>query len=175
MVRTKVQHKLISDEVARKTTSKKRKNGLSKKLEEITTLSGIGTCAFIIQNFSGKNKKDQLEAWPSKSEATYMLKRQKELPQRKQEKYMMNHQTMSSESLEKMKKVLKNQQEKNQLMEMELLLEEDLPTNSGGNLHGGNLDYGAKRKLNYKRIIVKDFIKIVTERIEDLESENKNK
>ncbi|CAN1127296.1 Agamous-like MADS-box protein AGL90 [Linum perenne] len=170
MVRTKVQHELISDEVARKTTFKKRKNGLLKKLEEITTLCGIATCAFIIHNFGGKDKKDQLEAWPSKSEATDVLKRQKELPRRKQEKYMMNHETMSSESLEKMKKVLKNQQEKNQLMEMELLLKEDLPTTSTG-----NLDYCVKGKLNYKRIIVEDFIKKVAELIENLESENKNK
>ncbi|CAN1132518.1 hypothetical protein LINPERHAP2_LOCUS7079 [Linum perenne] len=73
------------------------------------------------------------------------------MSQKKKEKCMMNHETMSNESVEKMKKVLKNQQEKNQLMEMELLLKEDLPTTSSG-----DLDYGAKGKLDGKRKIVND-------------------
>ncbi|CAN1177631.1 Agamous-like MADS-box protein AGL90 [Linum perenne] len=75
MVRTKVQHTLIGDKVARKTTFKKRKNGLLKKLEEIAILCGVAVCAFIIHNFGGKDKKEQLEAWPSESEATNVLKR----------------------------------------------------------------------------------------------------
>ncbi|CAN1125372.1 hypothetical protein LINPERHAP2_LOCUS2865 [Linum perenne] len=66
-----------------KTTFKKRKNRLLKKLEDITTLYGVFACAFIIHNFSEKDKKEQLEAWPSNSEATSVLKRQKQFPQRK--------------------------------------------------------------------------------------------
>ncbi|CAN1262544.1 Agamous-like MADS-box protein AGL90 [Linum perenne] len=165
MVRTKVQHKLISDEKARKTTFTKRKNGLLKKLEEITTLCGVATCAFIIHNF-----RDEVEVWPSEPKASGMLKKYKELPQRKQEKYMLNHEALSKERLEKMKKALKNQQEKNQLLEIDLLLKEDCPTTSGE-----DLDFGAKEELNYKREIVKNFKKKVTEQIEDLESGYKNK
>ncbi|CAN1155987.1 Agamous-like MADS-box protein AGL90 [Linum perenne] len=75
MVRINVQHKLISDEVARITTFKKRKNGLLKKLEEITTLCG---CAFIIHNFRGKGKKDEVEVWPFYPKATGMLRKYKE-------------------------------------------------------------------------------------------------
>ncbi|CAN1155995.1 Agamous-like MADS-box protein AGL90 [Linum perenne] len=170
MVRTKVQHKLISDEKARKTTFTKRKNGLLKKLEEITTLCGVATCAFIIHNFRGKGKKDEVEVWPSEPKASSMLKKYKELPQRKQEKYMLNHEALSKERLEKMKKALKNQREKNQLLEIDLLLKEDCPTTSGE-----DLDFGAKEELNYKREIVKNFKKKVTEQIEDLESGYKNK
>ncbi|CAN1155994.1 Agamous-like MADS-box protein AGL90 [Linum perenne] len=170
MVRTKVQHKLISDEKARKTTFTKRKNGLLKKLEEITNLCGVATCAFIIHNFRGKGKKDEVEVWPSEPKASGMLKKYKELPQRKQEKYMLNHEALSKERLEKMKKALKNQQEKNQLLEIDLLLKEDCPTTSGE-----DLDFGAKEELNYKREIVKNFKKKVTEQIEDLESGYKNK
>ncbi|CAN1156007.1 Agamous-like MADS-box protein AGL90 [Linum perenne] len=170
MVRTKVQHKLISDEKARKTTFTKRKNGLLKKLEEITTLCGVATCAFIIHNFRGKGKKNEVEVWPSEPKASGMLKKYKELPQRKQEKYMLNHEALSKERLEKMKKALKNQQEKNQLLEIDLLLKEDCPTTSGE-----DLDFGAKEELNYKREIVKNFKKKVTEQIEDLESGYKNK
>ncbi|CAN1156012.1 Agamous-like MADS-box protein AGL90 [Linum perenne] len=170
MVRTKVQHKLISDEKARKTTFTKRKNGLLKKLEEITTLCGVATCAFIIHNFRGKGKKNEVEVWPSEPKASGMLKKYKELPQRKQEKYMLNHEALSKERLEKMKKALKNQQEKNQLLEIDLLLKEDCPTTSGE-----DLDFGAKEELNYKREIVKNFKKKVTEQIEDLESGYKYK
>ncbi|CAN1156000.1 Agamous-like MADS-box protein AGL90 [Linum perenne] len=181
MVRTKVQHKLISDEKARKTTFTKRKNGLLKKLEEITTLCGVATCAFIIHNFRGKGKKegkkDEVEVWPSEPKASSMLKKYKELPQRKQEKYMLNHEALSKERLEKMKKALKNQREKNQLLEIDLLLKEDCPTTSEDcpTTSGEDLDFGAKEELNYKREIVKNFKKKVTELIEDLESGYKNK
>ncbi|CAN1155978.1 hypothetical protein LINPERHAP2_LOCUS20676 [Linum perenne] len=80
-----------------------------------------------------------------------MLRKYKELLQGKQEKYMLNHEDLSKERLEKMKKAFKNQQEKNQLMEMQLLLKEDLPMSCGG-----HLDFGVKGKLNGKREIVKD-------------------
>ncbi|CAN1155985.1 hypothetical protein LINPERHAP2_LOCUS20681 [Linum perenne] len=76
-----------------------------------------------------------------------MLRKYKELLPGKQEKYMLNHEDLSKERLEKMKKALKNQ-----LMEMQLLLKEDLPTSSGG-----DQDFDAKGKLNGKREIVKDF------------------
>ncbi|CAN1155984.1 hypothetical protein LINPERHAP2_LOCUS20680 [Linum perenne] len=75
-----------------------------------------------------------------------MLRKYKELLLGKQEKYMLNHEDLSEERLEKMKKALKNQ-----LMEMQLVLKEDLPTSCGG-----DLDFGAKGKLNGKREIVKD-------------------
>ncbi|CAN1138835.1 MADS-box transcription factor PHERES 2 [Linum perenne] len=122
MVRINVQHKLISDEVARTTTFKKRKNGLLKKLEEITTLCGVGACAFIIHNFHEKGKKDEVEVWPSYPKAIGMLRKYKELLQGKQGKYMLNHEDLFKKRLEKMKKALKKQHEKNQLMEMQLLL-----------------------------------------------------
>ncbi|CAN1127111.1 Agamous-like MADS-box protein AGL86 [Linum perenne] len=170
MVRTKLQHELIIDEGARKKTFNKRKNGLLKKLEEITTLCGVAACAFISHNFGGNDKEEQLLVWPSEAKATDVLRRRNEMPQRMQEKYMLNHETLSTESLEKTKKKLKNQQEKNQLMEIELLLKESLLTSSGE-----DMDYGAKGELNSKRRIVKDFIKKVNEQIEYLESENKNK
>ncbi|CAN1156014.1 hypothetical protein LINPERHAP2_LOCUS20703 [Linum perenne] len=69
-----------------------------------------------------------------------------------------------------MKKALKNQQEKNQLLEIQLLLKKDWPTTSGG-----DLDFAAKEELNCKREIVKDLIKKATEQIDDLESGYKNK
>ncbi|CAN1138857.1 hypothetical protein LINPERHAP2_LOCUS10928 [Linum perenne] len=64
---------------------------------------------------------------------------------------MLNHEDLSKERLEKMKKALKNQREKNQFMEMQLLLKEDLTTTCGC-----DLDFVAKEKLNGKCEIVKD-------------------
>ncbi|CAN1192955.1 MADS-box transcription factor PHERES 2 [Linum perenne] len=57
MGRTKVQHELISNEISRKITFKKRKIGLLKKLKEIMTLCGVIACGIIFHNFNRKVKK----------------------------------------------------------------------------------------------------------------------
>ncbi|CAN1132515.1 MADS-box transcription factor PHERES 2 [Linum perenne] len=56
MGRKKVQHELISNEVTRKITFKKRKIGLLKKLKELTTLCGVISCGIIFHNFNEKGK-----------------------------------------------------------------------------------------------------------------------
>ncbi|CAN1175571.1 MADS-box transcription factor PHERES 2 [Linum perenne] len=175
MGRTKVQQELIRNEITRKITFKKRKIGLLKKLKEITTLCGVIACGIIFHNFNGKGKEDQPEVWPSVPEANDVLKKFKDFSKKKKEKYMFNHETLLEESLRKMAEKLNDETAKNKWMEMELLLMEDLPPISEEDLHGGNQDYHAKGKLNCKCRIVKDLLKKVTKRIEDLESGNKNK
>ncbi|CAN1138844.1 hypothetical protein LINPERHAP2_LOCUS10919 [Linum perenne] len=69
---------------------------------------------------------------------------------------MLNHEDLSKERLEKMKKALKNQREKNQFMEMQLLLKEDLTTTCGC-----DLDFVAKEKLNEVRPSVIEVIDVL--------------
>ncbi|CAN1175570.1 Agamous-like MADS-box protein AGL86 [Linum perenne] len=89
MGRTKVQQELIRNEITRKITFKKRKIGLLKKLKEITTLCGVIACGIIFHNFNV-----QPEIWPSVPEAIDVLKKFKGLPQKKQKKHMLNHETL---------------------------------------------------------------------------------
>ncbi|CAN1132580.1 Agamous-like MADS-box protein AGL90 [Linum perenne] len=170
MGRTKVQHELISNEITRKISFKKRKLGLLKKLKEITTLCGVVACGIIFHNFNGKGKEDQPEVWPSVPEANHLLKKFKDFPKTKKEKNMLNHETLLEEILRKMVEKLNDEITKNKCMEMELLLMEDLPPISEEDLHEE-----AKEKLNCKLEILNEMIKTVTERIENFESGKKNK
>ncbi|CAN1292370.1 Agamous-like MADS-box protein AGL90 [Linum perenne] len=170
MGRTKVQHELISNEITRKITFKKRKVRLLKKLKEITTLCGVVACGIIFHNFNGKGKEDQPDVCPSVPEANDVLKKFKDFPKTKKEKNMLNHETLLEERLRKMTEKLNDEITKNKWMEMELLLMEDFLPISEEDLHDE-----AKEKLNCKREILDEMIKIVTECIENFESENKNK
>ncbi|CAN1262553.1 Agamous-like MADS-box protein AGL90 [Linum perenne] len=151
MARINVQHKLISDEIARITTFKKRKNGLLKKLLEITTLCGVGACTFIIHYFRAKGKKDEpkSEVWPSAPEAIDVLEKFKGLPQKKQENNMLNHETLLDKSLRKMTEKLNDEIEKNKWMKMELMLMENFPPTGEEDL----IDY-AKKEIE---LYVQDF------------------
>ncbi|CAN1292371.1 Agamous-like MADS-box protein AGL80 [Linum perenne] len=160
MGRTKVQHELISNEITRKITFKKRKVRLLKKLKEITTLCGVVACGIIFHNFNGKGKEDQPDVcpsvWPSVPEAIIVLKKFKGLPQKKQKKNMFNHETLLDKSLKKMTEKLDEEIEKNKWMEMELMLTEDLSP-----IGEEDLNDDAKEKLNCKR----EMIKTITKRI----------
>ncbi|CAN1192952.1 Agamous-like MADS-box protein AGL80 [Linum perenne] len=151
MGRTKVQHELISNEITRKITFKKRKVGLLKKLKEITTLCGVVACGIIFHNFNFKPK-----VWPSVPEEIIVLKKFKGLPQKKQKKNMFNHETLLDKSLKKMTEKLDEEIEKNKWMEMELMLTEDLSP-----IGEEDLNDDAKEKLNCKR----EMIKTITKRI----------
>ncbi|GMY29450.1 agamous-like MADS-box protein AGL80 [Fagus crenata] len=85
MGRKKVKHELISNEYVRRTTFKKRKARLLKKLSELTTLCGIMTCGIIYSSYD-----PQPDVWPCPQEACRMLERFKNLPAKKQGKYMMD-------------------------------------------------------------------------------------
>ncbi|CAN1276865.1 Agamous-like MADS-box protein AGL90 [Linum perenne] len=170
MGRMKVQHELISNEIARKITFKKRKIGLLKKLKEITTLCGVIACGIIFHNFNGKCKEGQPDVWPSVPEATDMLEKFKGLPKKKKDKNMLNHETLLEKSLRKMTKKLNDEIEKNKWMEMELMLMEDLPS-----IGEEDVSDDAKEKLNCMRNILTEMVKSVSECIENCESEKKNK
>ncbi|CAN1292316.1 Agamous-like MADS-box protein AGL86 [Linum perenne] len=169
MGRKKVQHELISNEITRKITFKKRKMGLLKKLEEITTLCGVIACGIILHKFNGEGKEDQPEVWPSMAEATDVLKKFKGLPQKKKGKHMLNHETLLDKSLKKMTKKLNEEIKKNTGMEMELLLMEDLPP-----ITEEDLNDEAFEKLNFKREILNEMINTITECIENFQSGKKN-
>ncbi|CAN1301230.1 Agamous-like MADS-box protein AGL90 [Linum perenne] len=170
MGRKKVQHELISNEITRKNNFQEKKLGLLKKLKEITTLCGVIGCGIIFHNFHGNGKEDQLEVWPYVPEANDVLKKFKDLPKKKKEANMLNHETLLEKNLRKIAEKLNDEIAKNKWMEMELLLMEDLPPISEEDLHDE-----AKEKLNCKREILNEMIQNVTERIENFKSGKKNK
>ncbi|CAN1243425.1 hypothetical protein LINPERPRIM_LOCUS5682 [Linum perenne] len=136
----------------------------------IITLCVVIACGIIFHNFNSKRKEDLPEVRPSVPDPVEVLKNFKGLPKKKLEKNKLNHETPLEKSLRKMKNKLNDEIKKNTWMEMELILLEDLPP-----IGEEHLNEDAKKILNCKREILREMIKVVTERIENFESEKKNK
>ncbi|KAK2647407.1 hypothetical protein Ddye_014896 [Dipteronia dyeriana] len=81
MARRKIKHELISNESYRKMIFKKRKGGLLKKIDELTTLCGVMGCAIIYITFDNRP-----EIWPYPTELTCVLDMFKELPMVRRDK-----------------------------------------------------------------------------------------
>lgn len=85
MARRKVKREYIVNDSARKTTYRKRKKGLIKKVDELSTLCGIEACAIIYSPFE-----PQPVVWPSPPGVQKALERLKTMPELEQSKKMVN-------------------------------------------------------------------------------------
>ncbi|KAJ1425552.1 hypothetical protein SESBI_10900 [Sesbania bispinosa] len=75
MARRMLKLAYISDEATRKATYRKRKKGILKKMNELTTLCGIFACAIIFNPFDS-----QVEVWPNLEGAKQVIERYKNTP-----------------------------------------------------------------------------------------------
>ncbi|KAL9233340.1 hypothetical protein vseg_008357 [Gypsophila vaccaria] len=85
MARSKVKLEYIRNDAARRATFKKRKKGLLKKMEELTTLCGVEGCAIVSSPYE-----DRPEAWPSPSGTRRVLSRLAGLPEEDRGKKMLD-------------------------------------------------------------------------------------
>ncbi|TYJ36064.1 hypothetical protein E1A91_A05G282100v1 [Gossypium mustelinum] len=131
-------YELISNEYARKTTLKKRKAGLLKKLSELTTLCGVAACAIIFSSYDA-----QPDVWPSKAEACQVLKKFKSSPAQQRGKNMMDQ---------------TKRKKKNRELEKELALAE---TMAGEN----NCDWNNLEQLKELDYQLQENIKLITDKI----------
>lgn len=121
MGRQMVKHELIPNEAARKVTFKKRKAGLLKKLDELTTLCGVIACAIIFSDY-----RTSPEVWPSHSQAVSVLEKFKNLPPKKQSKYMLDQESFLTRNISKLTEKLEKLKKKNERMELELIYAESI-------------------------------------------------
>ncbi|XP_027337506.1 agamous-like MADS-box protein AGL80 [Abrus precatorius] len=122
MTRKKVELTYIANESKRKATLKKRKNGLIKKIDEISTLCGIEACAIIY------SPNDELDVWPSELGVQRVLSRFKSMSEHEQGKKMLNQESFLSQSIIKAQEQLKKQKNENRKKEMSNLMFECLNT-----------------------------------------------
>ena len=128
MTRQKVKLAYISDVTARKSTYKKRKKGIIKKVSELTILCGIPACAIIASPFEAKP-----EIWPDPEGAKQVIQRYldasviDESKNVNQESFLMQKIAKAQEQL---KKLRQENQEKEKILSMFKYMqgEEDLPT-----------------------------------------------
>ncbi|XP_058766253.1 agamous-like MADS-box protein AGL80 [Vicia villosa] len=117
MTRKKVNLAYITNDSKRRGTFMKRKNGLIKKIDEISTLCGIEACAVIF----GEND-PQPEVWPSPQGVQNVLSRFKRLPEVEQSKKMLNQESFLKQKIEKAQEQLNKQKIDNKRKEMTHLM-----------------------------------------------------
>ncbi|XP_031498010.1 agamous-like MADS-box protein AGL80 [Nymphaea colorata] len=111
----------IAKDSVRKATFKKRKQGLLKKLSELSILCGVIACAIIF----GRN--DMLpEIWPNIEKAQQGIRKFKELIEVDQIKLLMNAEGFLQERIEKLKKQHAKMSKKNLDLELTLRLVESM-------------------------------------------------
>ncbi|KFK44352.1 hypothetical protein AALP_AA1G246400 [Arabis alpina] len=154
MGRRKVTHQLISDNSTRRVTFRKRKDGLLKKLHELTILCGLRACAIIYSDY-----KEGPEVWPNRNEVRVLLNRLSELPVEKQTKYMMDQKDLMNRMIQDAKKKLEKEQMHSRAMELGMVASfDDL----------NDADYS--EDLIKAADVVEKRIKVIRERIEAVES-----
>ncbi|XP_020211435.1 agamous-like MADS-box protein AGL80 [Cajanus cajan] len=117
MTRKKVDLTYITNDSKRKTTFKKRKIGLIKKMNEISTLCGIEACAIIY------NPNDpQPEVWPSDAGVQMVLSRFRRMSELKQNKKMLNQESLLKQIVIKSQEQLKRLRSENRKKEMSHLI-----------------------------------------------------
>ncbi|CAH2044490.1 unnamed protein product [Thlaspi arvense] len=95
-MRSKVKLSLIANETARRTTFKKRKRGIMKKINELTTLCGVEACAVVFSQFDPNP-----EVWPSTVGAQEVYSRFLDMPVLDRTKKMLDHKSFLWERIKK--------------------------------------------------------------------------
>ncbi|XP_061356949.1 agamous-like MADS-box protein AGL80 [Gastrolobium bilobum] len=160
MTRKKVKLAFIVNDAARKATYKKRKKGLMKKVDELTTLCGIEACAIVYSPYDS-----QPEVWPSPWGVQKALAKFRTMPELEQSKKMVNQETFLKQRILKAKEQVKKQNKDNREKEMTLLMLQCL---SAGKLLHDNL---TMVDLNDLAWLIDQNLKDVDRRLETM---NKN-
>ncbi|KAI3707350.1 hypothetical protein L6452_25796 [Arctium lappa] len=111
--RKKVKLAFITNDSARKATFKKRKKGLMKKVNELSTLCGIDACAIIYSPYEA-----QPEVWPNNIGVQRVLAQFKRMPEMEQSKKMVNQESFTRQRITKANWQLKKQIKENREKEM---------------------------------------------------------
>ncbi|KAL3820543.1 hypothetical protein ACJIZ3_006448 [Penstemon smallii] len=117
MTRRKVTLKFMSNNSERKISFKKRKKGIFKKVEELSTLCGVDACAVISSQYES-----QPVVWPSPEGTTAMLSHYEELPEMEKTKKLVNQETFTLQRIDKMKDQLHRVQTENKRKEVKNLM-----------------------------------------------------
>ncbi|PIA60638.1 hypothetical protein AQUCO_00300269v1 [Aquilegia coerulea] len=118
MGRKKLKLQWIANDSTRRSTFKKRKQGLMKKISELNTLCGVEACAIVY----GPYNPQVPDVWPSPSNAHRVLTRFKSLSEMEQSKKMVNQEAYLKQRMVKVREQLKKQQRANREEEITQLM-----------------------------------------------------
>ncbi|KAL4341709.1 hypothetical protein GQ457_08G010640 [Hibiscus cannabinus] len=113
MARNRVKLAYIENNAARKASYNKRKKGLLKKVNELSTLCGVEACVVIYSSASDS----QPEVWPSTVAAHRILSGFKALPAVEQSNRTLTQESLIKQMIGKAEERLKKMREENRRME----------------------------------------------------------
>ncbi|XP_021719391.1 agamous-like MADS-box protein AGL80 [Chenopodium quinoa] len=113
MTRKKVKLAFIANDSARKATYKKRKRGLLKKMDELTTLCDVKACAILYSPYEVRPV-----VWPTPSGAKDVIASFKRLPEMEKVKKMVSQEEFLRQRVAKAHEQLKKQQKDNKEKDM---------------------------------------------------------
>ncbi|XP_074576285.1 agamous-like MADS-box protein AGL80 [Curcuma longa] len=122
MARNKVKLAWIANDANRRSTLKKRRKGLMKKVRELSILCGVEACMVVYD----PQEPHHPAAWPSNGEATRMLTRFKALSDIERSRKMTNQETYLKSRVNKLAEQFRRLQRQNREMQMTALLFEGL-------------------------------------------------
>ncbi|KAL3502138.1 hypothetical protein ACH5RR_036587 [Cinchona calisaya] len=117
MTRKKVKLDFITNDSARKATYKKRKNGLLKKVNELSTLCGIDACAIIYSPYE-----THPEVWPNTLGVQRVIARFQRMPEMEQIRKNLNQESFIKERITKTNEQLRKQYKNNRKKEITELM-----------------------------------------------------
>ncbi|XP_058783829.1 agamous-like MADS-box protein AGL80 [Vicia villosa] len=161
MTRKKVKLAFIENNTARKTTYNKRKKGLLKKVDEISTLCGIDACAIVYGPYD-----PQPEIWPSPSGVEKVLTKFKAVPEFDQSRRMVDQESFLKQRIGKAEKQLKRQWADNKEKETTMLMFQCL---NAGNVEQNDMSMDVLKDLS---CIIDHNLRKIGRRIESGDSEN---
>ncbi|XP_010256511.1 PREDICTED: agamous-like MADS-box protein AGL80 [Nelumbo nucifera] len=153
--RGKVKLEQIADPCNRKTSFKKRKKNLFKKVQELGSLCGVSACAIIYGPYDTKP-----DVWPSPQDACQVLSRFHTMPDMEKRRRMMNQEEFLRQSIHRLKRMLERKKKKNRVNEMTLLMNQSLA--------GKDLQSMSVEDLNDMARLVDEKMKLIDERIQQL-------
>lgn len=112
-MRKKTKCSFIENETTRKSTFKKRKKGMMKKLTELVTLCDVKACAVVFNPYDLSP-----EVWPSKEGVEEVVSKFMELPVEEQTKKMMNQEDFIHQRIVKEKEQLQKLCDENRDIEI---------------------------------------------------------
>lgn len=128
-------------------------------MKEFTTLCGVLACAIIFSEYDA-----QPEIWPSPPEASFVLEKFKNLPE-KRGKYKLDQEMFLRDHISKLNMKLEKQRKKNHAYEIKLMLAELAEGKD-------SLDLNYFKNLNEKINLLDEMIGFVTKKIEEAKTEN---
>ncbi|KAK1277584.1 Agamous-like MADS-box protein AGL80 [Acorus gramineus] len=133
MARNKTKIAYITSDVTRRRTFQRRKRNLLKKVDELSVLCGIPSCALV----TTPGEPNQPEIWPSIVDADNLIARLRDLPSLGQDKRTRDHESFLSKDNERLEEQLKKVEKENREAEVKVAMMRCL---GGEGVQGADLD-----------------------------------